>query len=249
MTSDRLYPPELSERRRGFLLALILAFFSRLSLDWTQRRRWIQLDCPSYPYNSVSAGGSHTWSDRLHSPQLSPTLGPRRRWDPERRRTAWWDVSAWLGSVRGVWCQDLWAELQWSRPERWFRLTILLYADVRSRRTSSLRTSSALTDTDTRATSVILSRRKLILVFMQSIVDSISTLIIYIKFSISNKCCSFHLSKNPEKNLMFHGKKKKKWSSTTVFNIDNNQKCFLSSKSAYVTLDHKTSHKGQFFKI
>ncbi len=31
------------------------------------------------------------------------------------------------------------------------------------------------------------------------------------------------------------------------FNIDNNKKCFLGSKPTYVTLDHKTSHKGQFF--
>ncbi len=140
----------------GLPLSPHLGLLQQALARWRQRRRWIQLDCPSYPYNSVSAGGSHTWSDRLQSPQPSPTLGPRRRWDPERRRTAWCDVSAWLGSVRGVWCQDLWAELQWSRPERWFRLTILLYADVRSRRTSSLRTSSALTDTDTRATSVSL---------------------------------------------------------------------------------------------
>ncbi len=33
-------------------------------------------------------------------------------------------------------------------------------------------------------------------------------------------------------------------SSTTVFEINNNKnKCFLSTKAIYVTLDHKTSHK------
>ncbi len=31
--------------------------------------------------------------------------------------------------------------------------------------------------------------------------------------------------------------------STKIFNIDNNTKCFLNTKSAYVTLDHKTIHK------
>ncbi len=33
------------------------------------------------------------------------------------------------------------------------------------------------------------------------------------------------------------------------FNIVNNKKSFSSSKSAYVTVDHKTSHKGQFSEI
>jgi len=30
------------------------------------------------------------------------------------------------------------------------------------------------------------------------------------------------------------------------YNIYNNQTCFLGSKSVYVTLEHKTSHKGHF---
>ncbi len=68
------------------------------------------------------------------------------------------------------------------------------------------------------------------------------------KISIPNKCFPFELSIHPWilKNKMYHTKI---FDITTVFNIDNNQKCFLSSKSAYVTLDHKTSHKGQFFEI
>lgn len=33
MISDSVYPPELSERRRGFFLAFIFAFFNRISLD------------------------------------------------------------------------------------------------------------------------------------------------------------------------------------------------------------------------
>ncbi len=37
--------------------------------------------------------------------------------------------------------------------------------------------------------------------------------------------------------------------STAVFNIDNNKQCCLRTKSSYVTLDHKTSHKGQFVEI
>ncbi len=49
-----------------------------------------------------------------------------------------------------------------------------------------------------------------------------------VKISISNKCCSIHLW--ILKNKMYH---RKILCSTTVFNIDNNQKCLLSSKSAY----------------
>ncbi len=46
------------------------------------------------------------------------------------------------------------------------------------------------------------------------------------KTSISNKHCSFELSlQRILKTITV--------SPTTVFNIDNNQKCFLSSKSAY----------------
>ncbi len=68
------------------------------------------------------------------------------------------------------------------------------------------------------------------------------------KISILNKCFPFELSIHPWilKNKMYHTKI---FDITTVFNIDNNQKCFLSSKSAYVTLDHKTSHKGHFLKL
>ncbi len=48
---------------------------------------------------------------------------------------------------------------------------------------------------------------------------------------ISNKCCSFELSIHLWilKNKIYHSFHK----NITVFNIDNNQKCFLSSKSAY----------------
>ncbi len=60
------------------------------------------------------------------------------------------------------------------------------------------------------------------------------------KISISNKCCSFEHSIH--ENNPNHDKcitvSTKTWSSTTVFDIDNNQKCFLSSNSAYyVTLE------------
>ncbi len=52
------------------------------------------------------------------------------------------------------------------------------------------------------------------------------------KIYISNKRCSFELSIHLWflKNKMYQFPQN---SSTTVFNIDNNQKCFLSSKSAY----------------
>ncbi len=48
------------------------------------------------------------------------------------------------------------------------------------------------------------------------------------KIYISNKCYSFQ--------LYIHQRIKvstRIWSSTSVFNIDNNQKCFLINKSAY----------------
>lgn len=37
MTSDRLYPPELSDLRRGFRFAFALAFFKRVSLRRMRR--------------------------------------------------------------------------------------------------------------------------------------------------------------------------------------------------------------------
>jgi len=51
------------------------------------------------------------------------------------------------------------------------------------------------------------------------------------KDSNTNKCCYFELSTNQrmKKCIMVSTKI---LSSTTVFNIDNNKKCFLSSKSA-----------------
>jgi len=54
-----------------------------------------------------------------------------------------------------------------------------------------------------------------------------------VKISISNKCCSFELSissRNPENSLK---KKTQKTKKTNVFSIDNNKKCFLTTKSAY----------------
>jgi len=51
------------------------------------------------------------------------------------------------------------------------------------------------------------------------------------KFSVSTNCCSFELF------LFLNISSKKliiiKFSSTTVFDIDNNKKCLLSTKSAY----------------
>jgi len=51
------------------------------------------------------------------------------------------------------------------------------------------------------------------------------------EISISNKYCSFELHQNilKENALRFP----QTLSSTTLFNIDNNKKCFLSSKSSY----------------
>ncbi len=48
-----------------------------------------------------------------------------------------------------------------------------------------------------------------------------------VNISISNKCCTVLLKKYIHQRIL------KNLGSTTVFNIDNNQKCFLSSKSAY----------------
>jgi len=55
-----------------------------------------------------------------------------------------------------------------------------------------------------------------------------------VKISISNKCCSFELSissRNPENS--FKNKQTNKQKKTNVFSIDNNKKCFLTTKSAY----------------
>jgi len=49
---------------------------------------------------------------------------------------------------------------------------------------------------------------------------------------ISNKRCSFELAIQRILIFLNHGCHKI-WSSTAVFNIKNNKKCFLSSKSAY----------------
>jgi len=49
-----------------------------------------------------------------------------------------------------------------------------------------------------------------------------------VKTSIYNKCCSFELL-----SVIRLSVSTKILSSTTVFNIDNNKKCFLSSKSSY----------------
>jgi len=54
------------------------------------------------------------------------------------------------------------------------------------------------------------------------------------KISISNKCCYFELSISINESWIkvYHGFSEI-WSSTTVFNIDNTQKCFLSIRSSY----------------
>lgn len=46
MISDSVYPPELSERRRGFFLALIFAFFNRISLHRFKRKETYFSDLP-----------------------------------------------------------------------------------------------------------------------------------------------------------------------------------------------------------
>jgi len=49
-------------------------------------------------------------------------------------------------------------------------------------------------------------------------------------FQINVVLSTFYSSKNPEKSITFYTKIS---SSTTVFNFDNDTKCFLSTKSAY----------------
>lgn len=46
MISDSVYPPELSERRRGFFLAFIFAFFNRISLCKFERKESYFSDLP-----------------------------------------------------------------------------------------------------------------------------------------------------------------------------------------------------------
>ncbi len=59
---------------------------------------------------------------------------------------------------------------------------------------------------------------------------TVNTFIMLQKISISNRCHSSELSIHLK---MLNPKILKILCSTTVFNIDNNQKCFLSSKSVY----------------
>ncbi len=74
---------------------------------------------------------------------------------------------------------------------------------------------------------------KLLLLFIMDISYwpkvSVKTFIMLQNIAISNKCCSLELSIHLWilKNKMYHVSTKI-LSSTTVFNIDNNQKCFLS---------------------
>ncbi len=53
------------------------------------------------------------------------------------------------------------------------------------------------------------------------------------KISILNKCCSFELSINQRILKKSITVSTKILSSTTIFNTDNNYKCFSNSKSAY----------------
>ncbi len=55
---------------------------------------------------------------------------------------------------------------------------------------------------------------------------------------------NFSSSKNTEKMITVFTQI---LSSTAILNNDINKKCFLSSKSSYVTLDNKTSHKGEIY--
>ncbi len=59
--------------------------------------------------------------------------------------------------------------------------------------------------------------------------DSKDIYIVAKYFDLKCKCWSFYLSKDPEMTMV----STKIWSSTTVFNINNNKKYFLSTKSAY----------------
>ncbi len=70
-----------------------------------------------------------------------------------------------------------------------------------------------------------IKKKKLIILFSK---DALS-----LAYSVSNKCCSFDLSIHQRilKKCITVSTKIK--SSTNDFNIDNNIKCFLSSKSAY----------------
>ncbi len=64
---------------------------------------------------------------------------------------------------------------------------------------------------------------------------TVKTCIMLQKISILIKCCSYELFIHLLilNNKMYNGFHKKILCSITVFNIDNNQTCFLSSKSSY----------------
>ncbi len=72
---------------------------------------------------------------------------------------------------------------------------------------------------------------------------TIKTFIMLQKISISNKCCAFELSIHQKSYIMVSTKI---WSSTAVFNIDKNLKCFLSSNQHIIMIseDHVTLKPG-----
>ncbi len=68
-----------------------------------------------------------------------------------------------------------------------------------------------------------------------------NTFIMLQKVYISNECCSFELSIPQRKCIMVSTKI---LSSTTVFSIDNNQKCFFNQYIVMISEDHETLKTG-----
>ncbi len=73
-----------------------------------------------------------------------------------------------------------------------------------------------------------ISFKKIIFIFSKDALNAskvtVKTFIMLQKLSISKQCCSLHQKITVSTKIL---------SSTTVFNIDDNNQCFLSSKSAY----------------
>lgn len=108
MISDSVYPPELSERRRGFFFAFIFAFFNRISLDKIKREKNF-LIC-NFTLRSESCQHSTIFSCSLTcttdpilllawSWMLDQRPHPHTCWGLGQQNMEWWSSSAWLVSI------------------------------------------------------------------------------------------------------------------------------------------------------
>lgn len=112
MISDSVYPPELSERRLGFFLAFIFAFFIRMSLKKFNTRENADLPLCDVGESMILAAQTHCTSSCLLTCKTVPVLLLAWSWNPDQKShphtywglgqqdMEWWSSSAWLVSMK-----------------------------------------------------------------------------------------------------------------------------------------------------